>query len=100
MDAITSLPGWIHGAAGTMMTGAIVSALLMLIAKKWPKEKLLKMTEGKVEALGKSFDVLLGRWLGEKTAEKLEEGLLPTIGYVLAGWGEAWKRGMAHDARR
>jgi hypothetical protein len=81
-----SIFAWLTSTGWGMAT--IVGFVLMLIAKFAPREKLWIAFKPSSDVVAILINTFLLKWLGKKTAIKVEEGLFCTIFYIGRKWFE------------
>lgn len=77
--------------------GVGVTVLLMLIAKFAPKKKLMKLTGPMFYGFGIALSKVLSLRLGEKLAEKVEDGVFKTIVDVIKNIADQFWFGLSKD---
>lgn len=76
---------------------SLFTVLMGLIAKFVNKKKLLKITVPPAKLAAKTVSVFLKKQLGDKQAEKFENGLIITICYVIRKTVEEFEKKLLED---
>ena len=78
--------GLIESALVPLVISAGCGLGVAVFAKICPREKVLAWIAPSATTAGKALSVLLVRWLGKGSAEKVEEGVICTLTFAIRKW--------------